>query len=483
MITSKDLILNSPLRKKVNLKDVDGKSIVNALQYQLLINLNLTLLEYDQNTNLVTLLAEDFVIKDKQIIFQIKKGVKTVSGHEIKGYDAEVSLKRLIMSSGNHSRLAELLSLGKNLDFPAISSKEYNLILTARRKSYIPFILKLLTNADNVILPTTALSSNLPNSEIINFKETSGPYFISSPITNLEVSHIKLELNPAHLFFNKDMAKEVNYIFTPYEELINKEEELDPKFNYIHNVTTLNDGQIKKLQRQDSNTKVYATAPIKNTMVFSTEQGRKKNSIDDLLYYSLKVRDVLLSSEKFLENIKQPQIQFFPKGGDGQLSNEELQLIIQKYDAILKTKPMLSKIKLGVFEASYVDYKNLFEKLENIEIVPLKTSPFEKNIEGVDIFIDTVDSSFMETLDLLEFNKSLGIFNVSDNEMKEYIDSEDKDKRIDLLRKIHLKSLLEARFVNIVAAPYFTVVSKKWVANPPTYFVGFPVWKIKIKSF
>lgn len=475
-------ILNSPLKKVVNLKSIDGKNIVNALQYQLLINLNLTLLEYDKDTNLVTLLAEDYDIQNNQINFKIRKGVKTISGHEIKAIDAEVSLKRLINSNGNHSRLSELLCSVEDGGCKNIYSKDYKLTLTAKKTSYIPFILKLLTSADNVILPVTSLSSELPDSEIVNFRETSGPYYINENIENKEVEHIKLQLNSNHYLSNDQMAKEVNYTLAPYENLISNEKLLSSKFNYIHNVTTLDPGQIKKLNVPSSNVHVFPTVPIKNTMIFTTEIGRKKFSIKELLYSSLIVRDSLLSNI-FLDNDGSSQVEFFPIGGDGQLKDEELTQVVALYSTV-KNNPITNskKIKLGVYESSFEKFK-LFLKDSNIEIVRLKNSPFENNSENVDIFIDTVDSSFMETLDLLEFNKSLGIFNASDIEIQKYIDTEEKEKRIEILRRIHLRSLLEARFINVAATPYYTLVGKDWIAHPPTYFVGFPVWKIKIKNF
>ena len=96
-------VLNAPIPSAVNFKKIDGKKIVTAIEYQLLINLNLTLLEYDKNANLVTLLAEDFDIKNREIIFKIRKGVRTISGHEVKAKDAEGSLQRLIASNdGTH---------------------------------------------------------------------------------------------------------------------------------------------------------------------------------------------------------------------------------------------------------------------------------------------------------------------------------------------------------------------------------------------
>ena len=127
--------LTAPLFAPINLKKLDSKNIVTAIQYQLLINTNLTLLEYDKNTNLVTLLAEDYHIQGTTIIFNIKRGIKTISGYEITGKDAEISLRRLISSKGSHSRLAELLCTQK-CNY-GVSSKDYSLKIEAKDKSYI----------------------------------------------------------------------------------------------------------------------------------------------------------------------------------------------------------------------------------------------------------------------------------------------------------------------------------------------------------
>ncbi len=477
--------LNAPMRAPINLKFLDGKKIVHAIQYQFLLNLNLTLLEYDKNSNLNTLLAEDYEIHENTIIFQIKKGVKTVGGHEIKAKDAEVSLKRLINSNnGSHSRLAELLcpeeTSIRSQDCSGISSSEHELKIVTRKKSYIPFVLSLLTNADNVIYPLTALDNKTPSSSIINFKETSGPYYIEmEKILDKEYSNVKLIPNKNHFLYSSKIPQEVNYTVTNFDELVSGDKKLNPKFNYIHNVAGLKLSQVNEIKDNDKSIKIFPTLMLKNTMIFTTESGRKKFLEKELMFTSLLIRNKLLGSTKHFPNIVEPQVEYFPLSSEGNLTSEQHVKVLDKYSEILKNPIKLStKIKIGLFKFSYDKYKEELDKINTIQIILLKGSPFDNNSDSVDIFIDTIDSSFTESLDLLQYNKTFGIFDVSDEDMKKYVDADLKEKRIKLLQEIHFKSLMNARFVTLGAAPYYTFLSKEWSAEPSKLFVGFPVWKI-----
>ncbi len=222
---------------------------------------------------------------------------------------------------------------------------------------------------------------------------------------------------------------------------------------------------------------------IKNTIIYSTNSGRKKFTADELIHSSLKIKKLLLNSVDNYPNIKQPQVSYFPSESDGNLREDQMSKIVKLYDSLLNQKKALNKtIRVGVYNFLYDKYKTAFQGMDDIEIVKITSSPLDKNSENVDLYISTIDSSFTESLDLLQYNKTFGIFDVTDEDMKNYIDADSKEVRIKLLQDIHFKSLTEGRFVIIGTAPYYTVLSKDWVAEPPKFFVGFPVWKIKRKN-
>ena len=444
--------------------------------------MNLTLLEYDKNANLVTLLAEDFDIKNREIIFKIRKGVRTVSGHEVKAKDAEVSLQRLIASNdGTHSKLADLLCSEDAKEIsnrcPGISSQNYDLKITVRKKSYIPFVLSFLTNADNVIMPITALDSTFPNSTIINFKETSGPYYLDIAKNKDEgVDEFKLNLNEKHFLNDGKLAQEVNYSVVEYENILNKD------YNYFHNIVGLKLETIKEIEEHHKNLNCFPTVLIKNTIIYSTNRGREMFTSKELIYFGLKIKNLLLSSVEYYPNIKQTQVSYFPSESDGNLRESQMSKVVELYDLLVNQKiSTKKKIRVGVYNLLYEKYKVAFKGVEEVEIVKITSSPLDKNSENVDLSISTIDSSFTESLDLLQYNKNFGIFDVTDADMKNYIDADSKEVRIKILQDIHFKSLMEGRFIIIGTAPYYTVLSKDWVAEPPKFFVGFPVWKIKRK--
>lgn len=479
-MNSSNNVLNAPLRFPINLKELDGRKIVTALDYQMLINLNLTLLTYEKNTDLVTLLAEDYDIQDKTIIFHLKKGVRTRSGHEIKAIDAEVSLKRVIAAKASHSRLAELLCPDiANNQCSNITSNEYELRLFAKKKSYIPFILNLLTSADNVILPLTSLDSNLPTSKIINFKETSGPYFIDhDKIEDKPLNHVELTINPDHFLYNENLAKKISYTLIKEEELITGNK-LNPKFNYIHNVMTLTNESIDKINIPESNLIFFNTNPLRNSMVFTTKRGKENFSIHDLLHHSLFIKTKLLKSRDTYPNIRQLQIEYFPSGSDGTLRPEQLQTLLDKYLETPKNKPEKMSFTLGLYPGNFKKFGHLFKGDKNITLVELTNSSLKSS---VDFYISTVDSTIEESLDILEYNKNFGIFKVTDEEIKSYVDAESKQERIKILQDVHFNSLMSGFCLNLGSSPYVTILSKDWHADPSSVQVGFPVWKIVKKN-
>lgn len=475
-----DKTLSAPLRIPINLKEIDGRSIVTTTDYQMLINLNLTLVTYDKDTNLVTLLAEDYDVQDKTIIFHLKKGVKTVSGHEIKAIDAEISLKRVIAAKASHSRLTELLCPDiENNHCSNIISNEYELKLIAQKKSYIPFILSLLASADNVILPLTALDSSLPTSNIINFKETSGPYFINhNKIEDKLLDYIELTVNPEHFLYNKNLSKKVTYTVISEDDLI-QGKVLNKKFNYIHNVLSILNQNIDKLNNSESNLNFFNTAPIRNSMIFTTDSGKNNFSQGDRLRHSLYLKSELLKYRDSYPNIRQLQVEFFSTGSDGSLRSDQLQTLLNKYSEILKSQPEKPSFVLGLFPSSLKRYGHLFNKNKNITMIELTD---ESLLSKVDFYLDTIDSSIQESLDALEYNKNFGIFKVTDQEIKKYVDAESKPERIKILQDIHLNSLMSGYCLNLGSSPYVTILSKEWHAEPSSVEVGFPVWKITKKN-
>ncbi len=477
-MNTNDDTLHAPMSVPVNLSKIDSRTIETTFQYQLLININLTLLEYDKDSNLVTLLAEDYEINDRTITFQIKKGIRTKNNHEIKAIDAEISLKRLIISKGSHSRLSQLLCSEENSpDCPGISSKNYELKLVAKKKSYIPFILNLLTSADNVIFPTTALSSQSPESKIINFLETTGPYYIDADIKDVNLNHFELKLNNFH-FLNKDLPKSILYSLVEDSEIF-VENKLNPRFNYIHNVLSVRIEKLDKLKDNDSSVKIYNTGPLKNAMIFTTQNGKNKFSSLDLLHHELSIKKALLNSKDSFPNIRQIQTEYFPSGSDGALRTEQAIELENTYNLALKHKPKKYPIVLGLFPGNYERYHKVFLNSDMIKTIKLTDESLENE---ADLYIDTIDTSFQESLDLLEYAKNFGIFKISDEEMQLYIDANSKNERLKILQNVHFNSLMAGYCLTIGSSPYVTIINKKWEAAPPTIFVGFPVWKITKKN-
>jgi hypothetical protein len=243
-------------------------------------------------------------------------------------------------------------------------------------------------------------------------------------------------------------------------------------------MTILNEN-IDKINNNESDLAFFNTNPLRNSMVFTTDNGKNKFNSDDLLFHSLYIKRELLKSRDSYPNIRALQIEYFPNGSDGSLRPEQLKTLLNKYAEIANYHPEKSSFILGLYPGNYKKFSHLFKNNKHVTLVELTDSSLKPK---VDFYISTVDSTIEESLDILEYNKNFGIFKVNSQDIKAYVDTESKTERIRILQDIHFNSLMSGYFVNLGSSPYVTILSNDWNAEPSSVQVGFPVWKITRKN-
>lgn len=139
--------------------------------------------------------AEEFNWVGNDLHLKIRHDLKTASGIPITSEDVVLSLKRLIILSGNtHGNFKDLVCPGAELkslteNCAGISSKSNVVILKAGTKK--SFLLPMLTAIDFAIIPKGSIDPK--TLAIVNYKETSGPYFVEQ---DSEQGRLVLKANP-----------------------------------------------------------------------------------------------------------------------------------------------------------------------------------------------------------------------------------------------------------------------------------------------
>ena len=177
-------------------------------EYIFLENVFSPLVEISKDGSIEPGVAEKMEWIGDELKLTIRKNLKTASGKSITPDDVVFSLKRLLVLSGNtHGNFKDIVCSGVNLKSvddacPGIRQDSESVYLNAKgRKS---FLLPMLGAIDFAVIPKTSVDPK--TLKIINFAETSGPYWLAQED---ESDGAILKLNPHHYFAAKDIAEKI----------------------------------------------------------------------------------------------------------------------------------------------------------------------------------------------------------------------------------------------------------------------------------
>jgi ABC-type transport system substrate-binding protein len=196
-----------PYAKPLNV--YEPTKIHYAPEYIFLENVFSPLIElHQENGDIVPGIADRFEWVGNELHFHIRDGIKTVSGIPITAFDAEFSLKRLLVKSGNtHGNFHDLMCIDSEIkkitdSCPGIRVEGNTLILAPGKKK--EFLLPMVAALDFAIIPKGSVDPK--TLDIIDYKNTSGPYFVKEDDGK---GNIHLEVNPFHYHFRKNIPQTV----------------------------------------------------------------------------------------------------------------------------------------------------------------------------------------------------------------------------------------------------------------------------------
>lgn len=470
-------------------QEYDPANITLAPEYIFLENTFSPLIELDVHGMVTAGVASRFEWVDNEAQFTIREDLYTIDGHQLSARDAAVSLKRVLILSGNtHGNLQALLCRNKVLrslaeDCPGIEVRGNLLIL--KPGSVKPFLFPMLAAIDFAVIPERSIDPS--TLAITDFRNTSGPYFVAK---DRGQGRITLSANPSHYHYDELMPTEVHLVPTNPK---------DPKAS----LSLLERGEVDVVTRVDAVTpedalrffadhkaqfNLHATLDIRNILLKFTAKGLHRFSIDERRIIGRQVRERFLAS--FAESLAyKPTIQFLPTYGEGGLSDTQLESLGKEFESAASSPKLTSGENAVITRlALRDDFQRIFDEvMPGIRLTEGESPEFvdySKNLEAMPIIqIGGPDTGFLEDIGLVSCSVNAGYLGIPKSEraqwLAEYGNLAEKEDRIVKLNRAHFESLYNAEVIPIAAAPYVSLTTKDWKIHLPKLFANNPLWLYK----
>ncbi len=452
-------------------------------QYILLENLFSPLVEFGKHGALHGGIAEHADWVGDELRLTIRNGLKTENGTPITAADVVFSLKRLLVLSGNtHGNFKDLVCPGIKLksvedNCPDLTSDGNVVIIKTKKREQ--FLLPMLAAIDFAIIPKSSVDPK--TLKIINYKETSGPYYVAKDDGN---GHIELKLNPFSYHASKNIPQTVELV----PELTAKaslEALLNNQVDLVTTIDAARADEVLPFAEKHSQFRLHETQNIRVAVLVFTERGIKELSSEERRYIGHQVREAFRTLSNNTPGY-QPTDSFFPGLSDGALTGKQ-QTDILALNKLHGTKPK-GEIKIGLLHDNNVSlWSNAIRKaLPDAKCSTISYIPAFGKHSSIDTmpdaFIGATDTSFMEDINLISYSLNAGVFGLTKLEraewLKKYMSIDDKEKRLKMLRNLEFDALSAPVLVPLVASPYTALVRKPWRFELSTYYANDPIWQI-----
>jgi len=461
-----------------------------APEYIFLENIYSPLIEVSNaNGNPVAGVAEKFQWDENtnEFFLHLREDLRTVDGRKITAYDAEFSLKRLLLIASNtHGNFKDLIcphSEIKDIESGCDGIEvrdEYTLILRPGEKK--AFLANIITAIDFAIIPKGSVDPK--TLEIVDYRNTSGPYYVDS---SNDDGRITLKINPNHYHYSEDLPQEIELIPSgidghPSSIELYKQGKID----HITTIDKLGPEKIIKLSKEVDDASLHTTMDIRTFAIFFTERGLKEFSAQERLAYGKAIKNAL-SSYYLSQPGFQDRKHFFPAFGDGQLSKEQQDSLESQIEGVeakqTGTNFKLSLLRVGSLEDYKAPLESVLPEIDVYEGTKIPTLASYKMDEMPHAFLAGPDVTFNEDISLISYSINVGLFGMDKNErqdwLKRYMSILDKSERIDRLQKLHYKALSDGVIYPLASSPYIALLRKPWVSHLPHLFANNPLWTIK----
>lgn len=457
-----------------------------APEYIFLENIYSPLIELDPKEGIPSAaIAEHYDWRSNELHLYIRKDLVTIDGHQITAYDAEFSLKRLlILASNTHGNFKSIICPDDKIE--KIEDKcdginvidKYHLVLETKGRKQ--FLAKMIAAIDFAIIPIESVDP--VSLKIIDYRNTSGPFYVEK---SDDIGNIELKANPKHYHYSTNIPQIVKLIPAVLSKGISSIELYSN--NKVDHITTIDDikaNRIIDFSKNDSSAFLHSSMNLRTFSIFFTEKGLRRLSRDERVSIGKLIRKSF--EPYFLEKSGyEKRHQLFPSFGDGGLNSQEMEVIDQVFDNnnIKITKNIsITTIRVGAVD----EFQKLLKKYSNIKIKNGKVSdvfggnPNDDNFP--DLFIGGPDVSFMEDVGLISYTVNAGLIGIKKENreewLKNYMEVADKSERMQLLKAVHKKALLNAYLVPYASSPYVAILRKGWTSDLPEIVGNNLLWKI-----
>jgi MarR-like DNA-binding transcriptional regulator SgrR of sgrS sRNA len=480
----KTLRVAFPVRQPAS--SYEPTNIKSAYEYIFLENIFSPLVEVSANGSIEPGVAEKAEWVGDELRLTIRKNLKTNLGKEITVEDVVFSLKRVLVLTGNtHGNFGDIVCPGqvlKNVEevCSGIRIDGNQIFLNAKGKK--SFLLPMLTAIDFAVIPKSSVDPK--TLKIIDYSETSGPYFVDSDDEN---GNIALGLNPSHYFASPNIAEKI--ILVPMNPKIKGESLTAFENGLVDHLTTVDSAKAEELiefSQKNPDYERHITLKIRSLILVFTERGRNQFSPEERRFLGQKLKKAFL---KIYEGVPgfESRSEFFPSLGDGGLTSSQAAQLAELNG---KTKKSSSKFKLGLLRAADLNdwTKVISEELPQAECYrELSTPELRHDIEADAMpaaYIAWTDSAFTEDIGLISYALNAGQLGLSKLErskwLSEYMAIDDKSVRIQILKKLHFQALSSATLVPLMASPYAALARKPWRMELSTLYANNQLWRIKL---
>lgn len=440
-----------------------------------------------KDASLLPGVAESWKWDGEVLSLKIRDNLKTVDGIPITAKDAEFSLKRVLVRTGNtHGNFQSLVCGAVQLKSvedkcEGIWTEGNKLFIKVMGKS--AFILPMLSGIDFAIIPKGSVDPK--TLDITDYRNTSGPYYVE---TDSEEGRIVLKANPNHYHASKDIPETIRLV--PVDKA-NKTASLDlfekGEVDFITTIDGAKPEDVIAFSRQHSDSVLHTTANIRTIVLVFTERGLKEFSDHDRRLIAAKIKGALWPYFSKLPGYESAD-QYFPSFSYGALDEATIQKIKAETphgDLNLKGKTLkLTTVRVGDVAALRPLIENAIPgaQVEEGANVPA-FSKYEKPEDMPHAFIGGPDTGYHEDISLISYMLVSGTFGMTKEEraawLAKYMAIPEQTDRLKMLKSIHETSLRNGVLLPLASCPYVALAKKGWKIELSQLFANNPIWLVK----
>jgi hypothetical protein len=470
---------------------IDPANITLAPEYFFLEQVLSPLIEMDIHGTVTSGVASRFEWIGDEAVLTIRNDLVTIDGYQITAEDVGLSLKRLLVLSGNtHGNLQELLCHGNALtsitdSCAGLEVRGNQIILKPGRRA--PFLFPMLAAIDFAVIP--ARSFDQKTLRITDYRNTSGPYYVSADAGN---GRVTLSANPKHYHYSDRMPKE--FTFVPMDKT-KPNDSLEALSKGDVDVITTADAAtpeaVLQFHKKHANQfTLHRTQDIRNILVAYSERGQQSFSSEQRRCLGRKIREAFTAQTANSLAYK-TGVQFLPIFGEGGLSKDQLSQLAQSFqDASDCPKSGEGYTATLVRLALHDEFQNILTSIlpglilengQNPAFIDYSSKPNEMPI----LAIPGPDTGFLEDIGLISYSMNSGFFSIPKKDRGAWLGAygklEKKEDRIALLNKLHFDSLMDPVIVPLAMAPYVALLPKDWDPGLSTLFANCQLWLFRRK--